>query len=443
MLATDIIKRARSLSDTPNSLFISTSDEQQSLYESWKDIYSKITDSSDDYFLIEIFLDMSTAVQLGTNEWEITVPADVYKIRFVNYRDTTGGWTNMYKFATDSRNRLSGSPKYRWRANKLWVTGSTLPSAIRLEYYPAPIVPSIPEPDWNYCLSLAQYDKTNVSSPNYFSVINPNNSDNTDYLIYIFAGTTIKVESATLNSTTTLYTSTGLSNVIYNLGYIYYLKGGDIFRATTNLQSTIVPAAITSVGNITTFSISKGKIYFSDATDTYQCNLDGSTPVVLYAYTTKGVNVTDTGIYYIKDSDGLIYNNAVSLGILADQISGDGTNYYYLDSAGVVHKNADTVLALNVSYIGQPSNGFIALINDQLEVKAVSTTDDTDFIYPINEANEIMAYQCAIDFRRKQNGDLTALLARLAEIWDRFFDVLKRDEGLPERRARDCPFFNY
>ena len=38
MLASDLIKRARSLSDTPNSLFISHSDEINSLWESWKDI---------------------------------------------------------------------------------------------------------------------------------------------------------------------------------------------------------------------------------------------------------------------------------------------------------------------------------------------------------------------------------------------------------------------
>lgn len=444
MLASDIVKRARSLSDTPNSQFISTDDEQNSLWEAWKDIYSKITDSSDDYFLTEYIFDPSvTAVKLGNNEWECTIPNTVYKIRFVNYMDTLSGWANMDRFNTSNRNNYAATPRYRWRGNKLWIVASSLPSQIRLEYYPAPVRPTVPEPDYYYCLSLAQYDKVNISSPNYFSVQNPNTQEQTDYLVYIYNGTTIKLQSYTLNSTSTLYTSTGLSNVAYNLGYIYFLKGGDIWRATTDYSSTIVPAAITSVGNITNFTISQNKIYFSDGTNTNYCNLDGTGTTLIYAYTTSGFNVIGSDYFYIKDSDGFIYKNTTSLAISAVKMSGDGTNYYYLDSASVLHKNDDVVMATNILYMGTPQNGFISTINDQLEISAISTIDDTDFDYPINEANEIMAYQSAIDYKRKQNGDIAPLSARLAEVWSRFLEVLKRDEGQPERRTREVPFYQY
>jgi cell division protein FtsX len=78
-----------------------------------------------------------------------------------------------------------------------------------------------------------------------------------------------------------------------------------------------------------------------------------------------------------------------------------------------------------------------------LNIKAKSILTDTDFIYPINEANELMAYQCAINFKRKENGDLAPLMDRIDKIWYRFMEVLKRDEGLPERRTVEAPYFYY
>jgi hypothetical protein len=136
MLASEIVKRARSLADVPNSQFISYSDELESMWESYKDIYSKITDTSDDYFISQSILDTSTAVQLGINEWEIDMPSDMYKIRFVDFMDN-GRWQNMDKFNTQSRNKSYSRPMYRFRGNKLWVIGSSytgLPASIRVDY---------------------------------------------------------------------------------------------------------------------------------------------------------------------------------------------------------------------------------------------------------------------------------------------------------------------
>ena len=54
-----------------------------------------------------------------------------------------------------------------------------------------------------------------------------------------------------------------------------------------------------------------------------------------------------------------------------------------------------------------------------------------------------MAYQCAIDFKRKNNGDITLLDKRLLEVFGRFVDVLVRDESQPERMASTIPHFYY
>jgi uncharacterized protein YpuA (DUF1002 family) len=64
---------------------------------------------------------------------------------------------------------------------------------------------------------------------------------------------------------------------------------------------------------------------------------------------------------------------------------------------------------------------------------AVSSIPDWEFSYPLNEVNEIIAYQCAIDFKRKQNADFSQLSVRMQELQQRFLDVMKRDEGLPQK----------
>lgn len=438
MNSLDIIKRARSLADLINSDFITWDDEVSSLWESWKDIYSKITDSSDDYFLETVTLSTSTATQLGDSEWELTIPDGIYKLRFVNYWDG-GRWVSMDKFNTNQRNRQLGSPKYRWRGSKLWIVASSfgLPSQIRIDYYPEPIKPSVPEASYNYCLSYPVYNKTGISSPTFTRVLNSVQTDPTDYLFYIYNNTLI-VESTLLQSKVTLHTFVSGSNLIYNLGYVYWLDSGDMYRAPTDFTTTLVPVQIGTT--ITSFSITDNKIVYETATETYECDLDGTNSTLLYAYPVQSYYIVGSDIYYIISN--VMYKNDVTTGLSAISLWSDGVDIYRLDSAGVIYKDT-VVLQLSVNTMGTGGDLFIPIITDNLNVQSISTLENTEFIYPINEANEIMAYQSAVDYKRKQNADTTALLGRLAEIWDRFMDVLKRDEGQPERRTADAPRYFY
>ncbi len=440
MNSLEIIKRARSLADLTNSDFISWEDEVSSLWESWKDIYSKITDSSDDYFITSVIIPTSGATQLGDSEWELTIP-DIYKIRFVNYWDN-GRWVNMEKFNTNQRNRQLSSPRYRWRGNKLWIVASSfgLPSQIRIDYYPAPIQPSVPEASYNYASTYPLYQRSGISSPTFTRVANSVNTEPTDYFFYVYNNDII-VESTLLQSKTTLY-GAGIapSNLIYHLGYLYWLDGGDIYRAPTDYTSTLVPVALTITSDIVSFSISNGVIYFTNATEVNTCALNGSGVTQVYATPVESVYVVGSDTYYIDA--GILFENDVNTGLSAIQIWSDGVNLYRLDSAGVLYKN-DEILQLSISLIGSGGDEFIPVVDTSLNIKAISTRDNTEFDYPINEANEIMAYQSAIDYKRKQSADTTALVARLAEIWDRFMDVLKRDEGQPERRISEAPKYFY
>jgi len=435
MNSREIVLRARSLADLVNSDFITIDDEVSSLWESWKDIYSKITDSSDDYFISSIIIDTAgNTVQLGTNEWELILPNNIYKIRFVNYYN--GRWISMDKFNTNQRNRVTFAPQYRWRGNKLWIIGNSLPGQIRIDYYPAPIKPSIPEADYNYCLSYPLYNRSGISNLSFTRTINSTQTEPTDYLFYIY-NNDIFVESTLLQTKVTLYSAaTAPTNLVYNLGYLYWIDAGNIYRAPTDFTSTLVPVAITATSDIISFTISNGEIYFTNAIETNKCTLTGTDTTQVYNYQTSNVYLIGLDVYYI-DTD-ILYKNAISTGLSALSIYSDGVHLYRLDSAGVLYKD-DEILRLSISTIGIGGDEFIPIINTSLNIKAISTLDNTEFDYPINEANEIMAYQSAIDYKRKQNADTTALIGRLTEIWDRFMDVLKRDEGLPERRISEAP----
>jgi len=436
MTASQLIKRARSLADVPNSLFVTHNDEVNSLSESWKDIYAKITDSSDDYFITEVILDTSTAVRIGDNEWELAMPSDVYKIRFVDWKNS-GRWESMTKFNTNNRNKIYGHPQYRFRGPKLWLIGNSLPSQIRIDYYPPPIVPTVPEKPWEYLLTVPPYlTSVNVTSPQYFSIPNPNLSDNTDYLLYIYGGTTIRLESATLASTVTLYTSTLLTNVLYHTGFVYWLEGTDLCRSPTTLSGTFTKTVL--VSSVQNFNISGESLYYYNGTNTFKALLDGTGATSFITGYSKYVTIIGADVYYLNTT---IFKNGVTTGTAAQSITTDGTVLYYLTSLGVLYKDTD-VFASGLLYAGQIHDNFISVIDAKWNVDAISIYTDTDFIYPVNEANEIMAYQCAIDFRRKQDGDITLLSTRIGEIENRLLSVLMRDAYQPERRSPE-PYGTY
>lgn len=68
------------------------------------------------------------------------------------------------------------------------------------------------------------------------------------------------------------------------------------------------------------------------------------------------------------------------------------------------------------------------LTREQLRMMAMDVSLDYDFGYPSNLMPEIMAYECAVDFRAKGEKDVAALAVRLAGLWERFKSSIKRDE---------------
>lgn len=441
--ATELIKYARSLGNIPKAQYVDHNDEVQSLNHSYKDIYALIAfaKSCYDYMTVgPVLLDLTAAVQISSGEWEIPLPDDVYSLRYIDY-NMTGGWRPMLTFNINQRNKTVGQPMYRWMKDKLWVVGS-LPNQIRIRYFPPPMSLSTPDNAYQYALSYAPYNLPAVDAPQYFSLPDPVNEGDNDYCIYVYGGTTITLESYSLNTTSTLYTGVGLSQANYWLGYVYYLEGGDIYRATTTLTSLGVPVKITTNGAILNYSLTvDNELWYSTSADTYIASSDGTDSVLAYAYQVYDACLFVNGQHayqhaYIRASDGALYVDNISLGIPAEGLASDGLYLYYLTNTGSINRvsvgpafipSAPYVLYTGMQYLGQWWGNMICTVDNQYNVKALSTFLNSELSYPINEAWELMAYQCAIDFRRKAEMDTTELEKRFGQIMLRFDMILKRD----------------
>jgi len=230
---------------------------------------------------------------------------------------------------------------------------------------------------------------------------------------------------------------------VYFAGYVYYISAGNIYRATTNLSAVIVPVAITALGTITSFSLSGGLINYITGTDTYNCMLDGTGSTLVNNFSMLDVCTLNGSIVFMK-STGIVNIGGVDTALNVVQVASDGVALYTLAHSGDINKTLDyglpteTTETIGIGFDirgGEILYSFIAVTGFAYSVNALSTISDTDFVYPLNQANELLAYQCAIDFKRKENGETVQLEKRYMEVMDRMLDELKRDEYQAERRT--------
>jgi len=157
----------------------------------------------------------------------------------------------------------------------------------------------------------------------------------------------------------------------------------------------------------------------------------------LGAYLSRNYCEASGSLCYIDDLDRIVISGVPVSGVTADELTSDGTSLFYR-TGYILYKASIDMLTLNVlsydsGYMGNYKTGYLAYQNEALALFAYSGYEDTDFDYPVNIAYEIMSYQSAIDYKRKMNGDTVSLQGRLAELWQRFAEMVKRDDYKPER----------
>lgn len=471
MNATDIILRARSVSDLPNSQFLSHLDELNSLNEAWKDIYAALIDNDDDYYVTEITftLNATFAVAGAANEYLYPLPADFLKLRYLDFRGDSNNYLPCRKFNLSKKDDQPGDPYYRIKGSNLWIVGGAVPATgitMRMGYYPVQSTVTAPQTDLVYGTSYAPNLFTAVVAPAYAPYL--------ETMVYANGNviTSENITNATVSSPVALFTESGaVSNIVYYKGIIYYIRGGLIwYKATALTAAFVAPTQATTPTGVVSFYISGATIYYSTATQIRSCDLTGGTDTLVNAT----ANVTSLAVI----GSTVIYRTSASLvGTLAPvttmyasgiaKVTSDGGSsplLYILDNSNNVRRvtfNAttaaivtDDVVDTNVTDIGQvvydinqnPATWIIPELKATGPFQQLLGHDGTinyNFSYPNNLAPEIMAWRSAVDYRTKQGSDPTAHLLRLGHpttasegaatgLWSRFEQSIRRDDYQPE-----------
>lgn len=439
MKASEIVARARSLADIPNSDFISYADQVESLNEGYRDIYSTLVENDDDYYLNEYSVALTSAMAVEEGVYLVPLPADFYKLRYLD-RNNGSVWEPMEKFNIRTKNWTSQTACYRFKNGNLWIVGNVDQGmTIRIGYYPPPERVTLPEDTLDYGSAVAAASKSLITYPLYI----PENQ----IMVYVYNGTTIYAESLTLGTRVTLIAglATAATELAYRNGYLYYLRAADIWRAATDFTTTIVPANLTGTALVQSMSIVDNTLYYYNGTDTKQATLaNGAIANFVAGAKVTSISKLGTGRVYLNATLDVIVDTVDISAWFAPSITSltaDGTYLYYTEGGVLTRALLDLtaqtytteVLAEDIIASRVESGGYVPVQDLTYNLMAISTAVDYDFAYPTNEVNELMAYRSAIDYRRKQRGDATDLKERYAQLYDRFLDVVKRDEYKPER----------
>lgn len=463
-----------SRADLQNSQFITYQDQQNSLFEAYKDLYSDITKNDDDFFITTVYFTTVSATNPSPGEYLFPLPSDFYKIRTVEYQ-SGAYWVPMERFSLAARGSPSSRPRYRFQGNNLWVIGWIYPGftgsyQLRVHYYPLPEQPTFPDQPINFGSGVPASSQSAVSSPFFSNIVHYNGNAMVPdrNFFYVLNGTSIVNESIDSGTFATLYIGTDIKNVQFYKGNLFFLDGTALYSAPFAVgDTTISPVAVTITGSpaIQNFNIFSNVVYYSDGSQTYSVSTSGGSPTSLGIGASTTYCSVDNNLYYAYvNSSGHLIINSFDLGagyqkcftdgnlaIFTLDISGNvSISYIDLTTPSAPALTKTQTIQSDVLYLGNafyqsnslvggiisPFSTMLSIIgNETTRYQAVSGVFNTDFAYPLNsdETGEIMAIQCAIDFRSKQSQPFDDLKDRKAELLLRLTETMKRDDYKMER----------
>jgi hypothetical protein len=429
--ARGLIDNARSLADLQNTKFISYEDELSLVNEAYRDVYSRYTESDGDYWMTETIFTMSPAYDDPNNQYGylIPLPADFLKIRALSY-NYGGVWYPCDHFAMSSRDFNPSKPMYRLKNGNLWIIGAKQSYAqLKLDYYPIPDTLSAPDVDIALADALSDYQIQTVTSHCYA---------NKEGLFFYIIGNVIYQQDLNTGITTTLYTAGGaIDQIAFFAGYVYYrlVSTTTIYRCPPALFTS--PGPVIVKASVNNFYIQQNRIYYSTVTETRTCGLDGSIDTLVQSFSSNRYTVLG-GDYVFLNGSNVIYLNNVTTGISANYLLTDSVYIYALTTSQELKRYSIVAgvlvfvetMATGITSLGSLVSQEYVSILSPISAYAMSLVLDSVLDYPTNEVNEILAYTSAMGYARKQSDQdkMGLLAARLAELWDRFWSVNKRDE---------------
>jgi len=416
MKASKLNDRARSLADMPNADFITYEDELNSLNESWKDVYSKLTEQDEDYFILEKEYPVSS-------DNKYLLPSDMYKIRTVDVK-MGDKYYIVNKFALSSRNNIG--IKYRISGKYLIITGNKSYD-VRITYYPPPEYLSLPDVSITYSQNLPTVNNIYEN----WAVVNSSK------LIFTEDNICYEIEE---NDDTPNELFTQSSDITYPMYYknsILFIEGGELKRRMSD-------GAISTLVDMASGGIAPDTYRPSLVRDTYYFTPVAETSMKSYDLIKGVINIFDTSQLYdslytstIGDHRYYLSTNAygiTSLKMNSDTIVHQGVDmfsYPFFTVDDIIYRlnEDDTFNEWGKGTIGY--NGKYSLITGDPFTGSITTignAKDSSIDYPLNIVPEIMSYSMALDYTRKAQGDPTLIKTRLGELWMRFEEVVKRDD---------------
>jgi hypothetical protein len=134
MLVSDIITAARFYAQINNSNFFGPGDEMRTLNRAYRDIYERILQSDDEFFVTEITLLPATFATVRERVYDVTLPVDFYQLR--NLVAVSG--TSENQLRRKDPQDINQGEGYRFHNNLLRLYVGTGYDSYRLEYYPLP-----------------------------------------------------------------------------------------------------------------------------------------------------------------------------------------------------------------------------------------------------------------------------------------------------------------
>ena len=134
MLISDIIAAARQYTQLTGSTWFSQADELRSLNRAYRDVYEKILDSNDEFFIKEVTFLPSTLVQVDDFEYEYSLPADWHRLRYLSVK-VPQGYRLFQRFDPLETQNTEG---YRYFQDKLRLIFRNSYDSFKLQYYPKP-----------------------------------------------------------------------------------------------------------------------------------------------------------------------------------------------------------------------------------------------------------------------------------------------------------------
>lgn len=134
MTIAEIIAAARQYTQTTGATWFTPTDELRSVNRAYRDIYEKILDANDEFFIKEIPVPVASMVNVRDHIWEYTLPADWHRLRKLS-AVIPNGERQLDRLDPQEIQRNEG---YRYFQDKLRIQFFDNFTEFRLEYYPTP-----------------------------------------------------------------------------------------------------------------------------------------------------------------------------------------------------------------------------------------------------------------------------------------------------------------